>query len=87
MNPGIPLFRDSTIVRVSKWVRNWCLDVNWHRGAIYISMTTNTPTTVLSCGVIVTRFLRKQWHVTSHVFEVAYELAVLSFSHVQIEII
>ena len=28
-------------------------------------------TTVLSCGVLVTRFLRKQWHVTSHVFEVA----------------
>ena len=26
---------------------------------------------VLSYGVLVTRFLRKQWHVTSHVFEVA----------------
>ena len=24
----------------------------------------------LSCGVLVTRFLHKQWHVTSHVFEV-----------------
>ena len=31
----------------------------------------NTPTTVLSCGVLVTRFLRKQWQITSHVFEVA----------------
>ena len=31
----------------------------------------NTPTNVLSCSVLVTRFLRKQWHVTSHVFEVA----------------
>ena len=26
---------------------------------------------VLSYGVLMTRFLRKQWHVTSHVFEVA----------------
>ena len=26
---------------------------------------------VLSYGVLVTRFLHKQWHVTSHVFEVA----------------
>ena len=34
-----------------------------------------------------TRFLRKQWHIAIHVFEVARELAVLSFSHVQIEII
>ena len=42
---------------------------------------------VMSYGVLVTRFLRKQWHVTSHVFEVMLELAVLSFSHVQIEII
>ena len=42
---------------------------------------------VLSYGVLVTRFLRKQWHVPSHVFEVAWELAVLSFSHVQFEII
>ena len=25
----------------------------------------------LSCGVLVTQFLRKQCHVTSHVFEVA----------------
>ena len=40
-----------------------------------VSLVT-TPTTVLSCGVLVTRFLRKQWHVTSHVFEVAWELGV-----------
>ena len=46
-----------------------------------------TPTTVLSCGVLVTQFLRKQRQVTSYVFEVAWELAVLSFSHAQIEII
>ena len=32
-------------------------------------------------------FVRKQWHVTSHVSEVAWMLAVLSFSHVQIEIV
>ena len=35
-----------------------------------VSLVT-TPTTVLSCGVLVTRFLRKQWHVTSYVLEVA----------------
>ena len=32
-----------------------------------------TPATVLSCGDLV---IRKQWHVTSHVFEVAWKLAV-----------
>ena len=47
MNPGIPLFRDSPIVRVmvSNWVSNWWLIVNWHRGTIYL--TTNISLTVL----------------------------------------
>ena len=48
MNPGILLFRDSTIVRVRVRVSNWWLIVNWHRSTIYI--TTLMPReTLIKC--------------------------------------